>query len=249
MEQAEQDLIKLVEWLLAATEHDVSPDAYALLLKVTNSSVLHIFRRSEAPHEAEIVDLATAVAIICPRRRPQARYGLFFLREVLNFREEDYAQPILTSGPQPTLQQLIDTLYAAAQSYSSRYMAPPQGSFRDYEAYYSNLTFQELLAEVQALLNNVALNRFLALFERLVGLSCDDPILSSDDRHRSASLCGLIEDQIRTTQAPEVVQRFDLAARTSFDYLATYALYPDMAERVRSGEFSKVRRNESTPPG
>lgn len=246
MDQAEQDLIKLVEWLLAITEHDISPDAYALMLKATNSSVLHIYNHSEGPHEAQIVDLATAVGIICPRRRSPARYGLFFLREALNFREDDYVQPILTSGPQPTLQLLIDTLYDAAQIYSSRYMPPQQGSFADYQAYYSNLTYEELLADATALPDVTSLNRMMALFDRLIELSCKDAAVSLDNRYRAAGLSGSIEDQIRTTQSPEVVHRFDLAARASFDYLITYALYPDVAERIQSGEFSKIRSNQKS---
>jgi len=246
MDQAEQDLVKLIEWLLAVTERGISPDAYANMLKVTNSGVLHVFRRSAQPHQAEIVDLGTAVGIICPRRRPEARYGLFFLREALVFREDDYAQPILASSPQPTLQSLIDTLYEAAQSYSSRYMPPERGSFTAYEAYYSNLTYRELVADAQALPDVVALNRFSALFERLMELSCEDQAVSPDDRYRAASLSGIIEDQIRTTQPPDVVQRFDLAARTSFDFLITYALYPDMAERIRSSEFSKIRSGQKS---
>lgn len=241
MIQDEQHLIKLVEWLLAVTEHGVSPDAYSLMLQVTNSGVLHVFRRSERPHDAEIVDLGTAVGIICSRRRPQARYGLFFLREALIFREEDYTQLMPTSAPQPTLQMLIDTLYAAAQRYSSRYVPPEQGSVVAYEAYYSNLTYQELVADAQALPDVAALNRLIALFNRLIELSCEDPTVSPDDRYRAASLSGSIEDQIRTSLSPEVVQRFDLAATASIDHLITYALYPDMAGRIQSGEFSAVR--------
>jgi hypothetical protein len=241
MEPAEQKLVKLIEWLLAVTEHGISPDAYATMLKVTQSGVLHVFRRSARPHQAEIVDLGTAVGIICPRRRPEARYGLFFLREALVFEEEEYAQPILASSPQPTIKTLVDTLYDAAQSYSSRYMPPEHGSFTSYQAYYSNLTYRELLADAQGLPAIVALNRSIALFERLIDLSCEDQAVSPDDRYRAAILSGSIEDQVRTTQSTDVVQRFDLAAQTTFDNLMMYARYPDMAERIRVGEFSKVR--------
>lgn len=241
MENAEQTLLKVIDWLLGLTSHSISPDAYATILKAVNQGVLHIFGRAPEPHPAELIDLQTAVGIVSSRRRPEARYGLLFLREAVAFREEEYSQPIQVSGALPTQESLINALYEASKPYSSRYMPPERGSFDDYTAYYSNLTFRELLSDANSLPKTVALNRAAALFLRLIDLSCDDQAVSPDDRFRAAELSGVIEDAIRTTQSKETIERFQQAAAASFDRLVTYSHYSELAARIQAGEFSKTR--------
>jgi hypothetical protein len=237
----EASLLEIVDELIKITRHKVSPDAYATILKVLYNVVNCVYARSIKPHKAELIDLKTAIDIITPRQRPEAHYGLMFLRLALTFKEEEYSQPILTQGGEVTLKMLIDAINNAVATYSTRYTPPTQSSFDNYKAYYDHLNLNEIINEVTTPLSNViSVNQLLARFERLLDISCNEEALPYDDRYRAAKFAGIHVHQIRQELPKDVVDRFNLASRANVDNLVNFSIFQDMARRLRAGEFFEI---------
>ena len=235
-----EELADLLSWSLKITESDVSPDAYLNMLQVSHGIVSHVFERG-SPHSAEIADLTSGVGIICQRRRASARFGLYFLREALTFREDEYALPINVTGAliasEKDLLAWINTAWTT--KFSGRYLPPEKGSFSDFETYYSHLSAREITDDVQHAPDMVALNRTLAIFARLIDLACREFAITPDEREHAAYLAGLIDDMVRTSFPEDIVKRFSAAASASLKEALLHAPFKDMAERVKRREFSK----------
>jgi hypothetical protein len=115
----------------------------------------------------------------------------------------------------------------------------------DWQEYYASYDFPSLLADGVTWSDTASVNQMGAYLVRLIDVACDDPALGDADRIKAARLAGSVEDAIRNglaAQDPEMLGRFEQALAATLDRASRFALYPQVADVIASGQFAASRK-------